>query len=252
MKKLRKLFLMSLFCQVFFTNKANVNAAEAVQNISTNNSHILISLLLISVATNVLLLRILVAYKSEYKQKNEATTKLQKESNAYKDKISKLNSDIHTLKLWKDKVKKAVSNIDELVELEVKKEEAESFNQILKRLLKATPNNETYQTLISSFDKYENLSSNEKKFITVDMSVLEEKMNVAKNLYVAEATKKLSLSTTVKAIASEHTYWEEMLNYYNKLPVEIQTALPSYIVGNFFAKYQEAIADYNYSPLRIK
>lgn len=252
MKKLRNLFLMSLFCQVFFTNTANVNAAEAVQNISTNNSHILISLLLISVATNVFLLRILVAYKSEYKQKNEATAKLQKESNAYKDKISKLNSDVHALKLWKDTVKKAVSNIDELVELEVKKEEAKSFNQMLKRLLKATPNNETYKTLKSSFDKYENLSSNEKNFITVDMSVLEEKMNAAKKLYVAEATKKLSLSTTVNAIASEHTYWEEMLNYYNKLPVEIQTALPSYIVGNFLAKYQEALADYNYSPLRIK
>ena len=248
MRKLRN--FMSLLISFLVVVVTPVQAATN-ENVVYTNTDLLLTVLLISVTINILLIKVFVAIRYNAGKTSKTSTQTSLENSDLKASINQLTRQVQALKCWKNSVKRAVPNIDELLADEIAKENAKSFECALSKVLKAKPCAENYNTFKTAIENYNNLSENVKKHVSTDIALVEEKLEIAKKCYIHSATQYFTRASHCHPIGSEHSKWEKAFSYYNNLPTEVHAELDRGLISEFLSMYQMATADYNYSKVNL-
>ena len=218
MRKLRN--LMSLLICFLAISATPVQAATTNKTLLTDTDLLLI-ILLVSVTVNILLIKVFVAVNNNVNKKEKASTQTILENTDLKASVNQLNRQIQILESWKKHVRKAVPNIDELINDEIAKENAKNFDNTLSRVLKAKPSAKNYYVFKNAIENYNSLSENVRKQVSTDITLVEEKLQIAQKCYIHSATQYFNKVNHYHPISAEHLKWEQALNYYNSLPSEI-------------------------------
>ena len=248
MRKLRN--FMSLLISFLVVVVTPVQAATN-ENVVYTNTDLLLTVLLISVTINILLIKVFVAIRYNADKTSKTSTQTSLENSDLKASINQLTRQVQALKCWKNSVKRAVPNIDELLADEIAKENAKSFDYALSKVLKTKPSAESFNTFKTTIENYNNLSENVKKHVSTDIALVEEKLEIAKKCYIHSATQYLTRAGHYHPIGSEHSKWEKAFSYYNNLPTEVHAELDRALINEFLSMYQLATADYNYSKVNL-
>lgn len=248
MRKLRN--FMSLLISFLVVVVTPVQAATN-ENVVYTNTDLLLTVLLISVTINILLIKVFVAIRYNAGKTSKTSTQTSLENSDLKASINQLTRQVQALKCWKNSVKRAVPNIDELLADEIAKENAKSFDYALSKVLKTKPSAESFNTFKTTIENYNNLSENVKKHVSTDIALVEEKLEIAKKCYIHSATQYLTRAGHYHPIGSEHSKWEKAFSYYNNLPTEVHAELDRALINEFLSMYQLATADYNYSKVNL-
>lgn len=248
MRKLRN--FMSLLISFLVVVVTPVQAATN-ENVVYTNTNLLLTVLLISVTINILLIKVFVAIRYNAGKTSKTSTQTSLENSDLKASINQLTRQVQALKCWKNSVKRAVPNIDELLADEIAKENAKSFDYALSKVLKTKPSAESFNTFKTTIENYNNLSENVKKHVSTDIALVEEKLEIAKKCYIHSATQYLTRAGHYHPIGSEHSKWEKAFSYYNNLPTEVHAELDRALINEFLSMYQLATADYNYSKVNL-
>ena len=248
MRKLRN--FMSLLISFLVVVVTPVQAATN-ENVVYTNTDLLLTVLLISVTINILLIKVFVAIRYNADKTSKTSTQTSLENSDLKASINQLTRQVQALQRWKNSVKRAVPNIDELLADEIAKENAKSFDYALSKVLKTKPSAESFNTFKTSIENYNNLSENVKKHVSTDIALVEEKLEIAKKCYIHSATQYLTRAGHYHPIGSEHSKWEKAFSYYNNLPTEVHAELDRALINEFLSMYQLATADYNYSKVNL-
>ena len=248
MRKLRN--FMSLLISFLVVVVTPVQAATN-ENVVYTNTNLLLTVLLISVTINILLIKVFVAIRYNADKTSKTSTQTSLENSDLKASINQLTRQVQALQRWKNSVKRAVPNIDELLADEIAKENAKSFDYALSKVLKTKPSAESFNTFKTTIENYNNLSENVKKHVSTDIALVEEKLEIAKKCYIHSATQYLTRAGHYHPIGSEHSKWEKAFSYYNNLPTEVHAELDRALINEFLSMYQLATADYNYSKVNL-
>lgn len=248
MRKLRN--FMSLLISFLVVVVTPVQAATN-ENVVYTNTDLLLTVLLISVTINILLIKVFVAIRYNADKTSKTSTQTSLENSDLKASINQLTRQVQALQRWKNSVKRAVPNIDELLADEIAKENAKSFDYALSKVLKTKPSAESFNTFKTTIENYNNLSENVKKHVSTDIALVEEKLEIAKKCYIHSATQYLTRAGHYHPIGSEHSKWEKAFSYYNNLPTEVHAELDRALINEFLSMYQLATADYNYSKVNL-
>lgn len=248
MRKLRN--FMSLLISFLVVVVTPVQAATN-ENVVYTNTDLLLTVLLISVTINILLIKVFVAIRYNADKTSKTSTQTSLENSDLKASINQLTRQVQALKCWKNSVKRAVPNIDELLADEIAKENAKSFDYALSKVLKTKPSAESFNTFKTTIENYNNLSENVKKHVSTDIALVEEKLEIAKKCYIHSATQYFTRASHCHPIGSEHSKWEKAFSYYNNLPTEVHDELDRGLISEFLSMYQMATADYNYSQVNL-
>lgn len=248
MRKLRN--FMSLLISFLVVVVTPVQAATN-ENVVYTNTNLLLTVLLISVTINILLIKVFVAIRYNAGKTSKTSTQTSLENSDLKASINQLTRQVQALQRWKNSVKRAVPNIDELLADEIAKENAKSFDYALSKVLKTKPSAESFNTFKTTIENYNNLSENVKKHVSTDIALVEEKLEIAKKCYIHSATQYLTRAGHYHPIGSEHSKWEKAFSYYNNLPTEVHAELDRALINEFLSMYQLATADYNYSKVNL-
>lgn len=248
MRKLRN--FMSLLISFLVVVATPVQAATNENTVQINTDLLLI-VLLISVTINILLIKVFVAVRYNANKTSKTSTQTSLENSDLKASINQLTRQVQSLENWKKSVKRAVSNIDELLADEIAKENAKSFDCALSKVLKTKPSAESFNTFKATIENYNNLSENVKKHVSTDIALVEEKLEIAKKCYIHSATQYLTRANHYHPVSSEHSKWEKAFSYYNNLPTEVHAELDRGLISEFLSMYQMATADYNYSQVNL-
>ena len=248
MRKLRN--FMSLLISFLVVVVTPVQAATN-ENVVYTNTDLLLTVLLISVTINILLIKVFVAIRYNADKTSKTSTQTSLENSDLKASINQLTRQVQALQRWKNSVKRAVPNIDELLADEIAKENAKSFDYALSKVLKTKPSAESFNTFKTTIENYNNLSENVKKHVSTDIALVEEKLEIAKKCYIHSATQYFTRANHCHPIGSEHSKWEKAFSYYNNLPTEVHDELDRGLISEFLSMYQMATADYNYSQVNL-
>ena len=248
MRKLRN--FMSLLISFLVVVVTPVQAATN-ENVVYTNTDLLLTVLLISVTINILLIKVFVAIRYNADKTSKTSTQTSLENSDLKASINQLTRQVQALQRWKNSVKRAVPNIDELLADEIAKENAKSFDYALSKVLKTKPSAESFNTFKTTIENYNNLSENVKKHVSTDIALVEEKLEIAKKCYIHSATQYLTRAGHYHPIGSEHSKWEKAFSYYNNLPTEVHAELDRALINEFLSMYQLATADYNNSKVNL-
>ena len=248
MRRLRN--FMSLLISFLVVMVTPVQAATNENAVHTNTDLLLI-VLLISVTTNILLIKVFVTVNHNASKTNKTSTQTNLENSELKALVTQLTRQAQSLESWQKSVKRAIPNIDDLVSNEIAKENAKSFDCALSKVLKTKPSTESYNTFKTAIENYNNLSENVKKHVSTDIALVEEKLEIAKKCYIHSATQYLTRASHCHPVGSEHSKWEKAFSYYNNLPTEVHAELDRGLISEFLSMYQMATADYNYSKVNL-
>lgn len=249
MRRLRN--FMSLLIRFLVVMVTPVQAATNENAVHTNTDLLLI-VLLISVTTNILLIKVFVTVNHNASKTNKTSTQTNLENSELKALVTQLTRQAQSLESWQKSVKRAIPNIDDLVANEIAKENAKSFDCALSKVLTAKPSAKSYNTFKTAIENYNNLSENVRKYVSTDITLVEEKMEIAKKCYIHSATHYLTRVIHYHPVGSEYSKWEKALKYYNNLPSEIHAELDKTLTNDFLSMYQLAVADYNFLKLLNK
>ena len=248
MRKLRNLMSL-LICFLVLSTKP-VQAATSNKTFFTNTD-LLLTILLISVTVNIVFIKVLVAINSNANKKNKTYSKTSLENTDLKSSVNQLTRQVQVLENWQKAVKKAVPNVEQLIADEVAKDNAKNFENTLNRILKAKPSEKNYAVFKTAIENYNNLSEAVQKHVSTDISLVEEKLQIAQKCYIHSATRYLNKVCHYHPVGTEYSKWEKALNYYNNLPAEIHSELDRKLVNEFLSMNQMAMADHNYSQQTI-
>lgn len=248
MRRLRN--FMSLLISFMVVMVTPVQAATNENAVHTNTDLLLI-VLLISVTANILLIKVFVTVNHNASKTNKTSTQTSLENSELKALVTQLTRQAQSLESWQKAVKKAVPNVEQLIADEVAKDNAKSFDNTLSRVLKAKPSEKNYTVFKTAIENYNNLSDAVQKHVSTDISLVEEKLQIAQKCYIHSATRYLNKVCHYHPVGTEYSKWEKALNYYNNLPAEIHSELDRKLVNEFLSMYQMAMADHNYNQQTI-
>ena len=169
MRRLRN--FMSLLISFLVVMVTPVQAATNENAVHTNTDLLLI-VLLISVTTNILLIKVFVTVNHNASKTNKTSTQTNLENSELKALVTQLTRQAQSLESWQKSVKRAIPNIDDLVA----KENAKSFDCALSKVLTAKPSAKSYNTFKTAIENYNNLSENVRKYVSTDITLVEEEM----------------------------------------------------------------------------
>lgn len=187
--------------------------------------------------------------KKEYDKKIEriqnSKAKLTREKENDEEEIRKLKKEIKVLEGWKKTAIKVQPDIDKKVLCYYAKADAQKFSEKYKDISEKNFGINDFAYVLKVIDDFEDLSDLAKKFVTIDMDDVYQKYKKLLAKYKLESEEKIT-KVCKKYVGTEKERFElrHAVEYYESLPIQIQSKFDNELLAELRKKHESAEADY--------
>ncbi len=184
-------------------------------------------------------------YDKKIKRIQNTRAKIARDKERADEEIKKLKKEIQELDSWKKTAIKVQPDIEKKVLCYYAKADAQKFSKKYEKISKKEFENKDFSYLVRVIDEFEKLSELAKKFVTIDMDDVYRKYKTILNNYKAESEEKIRQVCKKYAGTEEERFkLRHAVEYYESLPIQIQSKFDSKLLAELRKKHESAEADY--------
>ena len=125
------------------------------------------------------------------------------------------------------------------------KADAQKFSKKYEEISKKEFENKDFSYLVRVIDEFEKLSNLAKKFVTIDMDAVYRKYKTILDNYKTESEEKIrQVCKKYAGTEKERFKLRHAVEYYESLPIQIQSKFDSKLFAELRKKHESAEADY--------
>lgn len=184
-------------------------------------------------------------YDKKIKRIQNARAKIARDKEKAEEEIKNLKKEIKEIDNWKKTAIKVQPDIEKKVLCYYAKADAQKFSKKYEEISKKEFENKDFSYLVRVIDEFEKLSNLAKKFVTIDMDDVYRKYKTILDNYKTESEEKIR-QVCKKYVGTEEERFKlrHAVEYYESLPIQIQSKFDSKLLAELRKKHESAEADY--------
>lgn len=184
-------------------------------------------------------------YDKKIKRIQNTRAKIARDKEKAEEEIKNLKKEIQEFDNWKKTAIKVQPDIEKKVLCYYAKADAQKFSKKYEEFSKKEFTNNDFSYLVRVIDEFEKLSDLAKKFVTINMDDVYQKYKTILNNYKAESEEKIRKVCKKYAGTEEERFkLRHAVEYYESLPIQIQSKFDSKLLAELKKKHESAEADY--------
>lgn len=184
-------------------------------------------------------------YDKKIKRIQNTRAKIARDKEKAEEEIKNLKKEIQKIDNWKKTAIKVQPDIEKKVLCYYAKADAQKFSKKYEEFSKKEFTNNDFSYLVRVIEDFESLSDLAKKFVTIDMDDVHQKYKTILDNYKAESEEKIRKVCKKYAGTEEERFkLRHAVEYYESLPIQIQSKFDSKLLAELKKKHESAEADY--------